>query len=1183
MNFPPVLFYNQDFSYLFTNNYNNYNSSSLIPYQTLCKKLLKFENKDPNFQSSVINWVKSLNIQQLIKYFSFKSQWFVDILHEMILISDSRQDLKYKFISGREKNPKFTSYINFLYSEKECPRFSDYFNICDDEGLISLSRSKSPEEILKKKFIDNIRYITLPSHSQNNIINLGNNSNNSINKKNEKILYEYNNVVTLSYEYLSNIEKLLQTFSEISKKACFKYPIEIETQQCKNGNKNYYNFKIPKWLEEQFSLAELLCAYFEQSILINYQYFLLYKQEISYLYYEQFDELLENMYKFKEFITNSKDNVEIIQSAKPEEIKKLFNENQYIKKIVLEKKAIDDDIKNSFIGKMSYSKKHTIKTIINNTLLDLEKLFLNDKSNFILYITFIKDSKIYTTEDFVTKIFYDIINNYWKSKAAEDLLLDDKPNPNNSDNNKKRKKKKKKKKEEKNDDKLNETEENKDNNNFENKDLEIENNNNEDNLINKKEDNLNNNLENDIEQSLQNENENNIININNDKSNSNEEKKENENTNNNILNVNHEINKNLNKLIEEKKEIVENIILEKDIRKEQNITEDKPENLIENNNNNKNNKEYEIENNNKKEEDEDEQKNEEVIEEENMIENNHKKKKEKNFFLYPTFKDKKKKNKQNKKKEKEQNCNNNTYNINTNTNSIKEEEPGQKEKKEILNEDKIAADTNDIKKDEDNKNEITTDNKISNRKNSNDDNNKEKYKKSINGFDYKSSKQKNKFNIGMKLKNIIKDNSNLIIPKNFQPHDNSYNKLKYKNQSLSFQTQKEEILENSNSSIEPSSNNNFLVGSNLPHFTSFNFRSNKKGRNYRNKHNNNISPYNFISDKIIEFSNEIRDNTIKVNTNKGILGKAREKYIKKIYEIVNIFLINEKIEFLCSFYGSSVSGLSIENSDIDIMVKLKENKDEKDYVHKIMNILVENFKKNNINYITNIIPIFSASVPVIKLECNLCNDESFSNDINNLMKKCDLSYNDVTKLFFDITFFVVENEKIKIPSELMIDYIKESTMIYPQIIDIIYIMKRFLFNRKLNKSYQGGISSYSLFLLTLAFIKSFKNKYELPIGSLLIEYLNYYTNFDFYNTAIYPNNKDENIYIIIEDNHFLQKYNLNIIDPITGLNVSKSTFKMDQIQKALREVLDILITNLYNINNDNGNNNKRLLDSFLLK
>ena len=77
MNFPPVLFNNQDLS----NNYHNriHTSISLIPYQNLCKKLLKFENKDPNFQSNVINWIKTLNIQQLIKYFSFKNQWFADI------------------------------------------------------------------------------------------------------------------------------------------------------------------------------------------------------------------------------------------------------------------------------------------------------------------------------------------------------------------------------------------------------------------------------------------------------------------------------------------------------------------------------------------------------------------------------------------------------------------------------------------------------------------------------------------------------------------------------------------------------------------------------------------------------------------------------------------------------------------------------------------------------------------------------------------------------------------------------------------------------------------------------------------------------------------------------------------------------------------------------------------------
>ena len=288
--------------------------------------------------------------------------------------------------------------------------------------------------------------------------------------------------------------------------------------------------------------------------------------------------------------------------------------------------------------------------------------------------------------------------------------------------------------------------------------------------------------------------------------------------------------------------------------------------------------------------------------------------------------------------------------------------------------------------------------------------------------------------MGMKLKNMIKDNENLIIPKNFLPHDNSYNKLNYKNQiSLSFQAKTEENLENSNSnnssttegsSIQSTININFIDGSNLPRFTSFNFQSKKKNKNYRNKQNNNINvnitpnPYSFISNNIFEFTKEIIDNTIKVNNNKRILEKVREKYIKKIYEIINIFLFNEKINFLCSFYGSSISTLSIENSDIDIMVKLKENKKENDYLNKIMNLLVNHLKNNNINYISNIIPIFSASVPVIKIECNLYNDESFSNEVNTLMKKYDLSYNDITKLYFDITFFEVENEQNKIPSEL---------------------------------------------------------------------------------------------------------------------------------------------------------------------
>ena len=1136
MNFPPVLFCNQNFLNLLTNNYTNQNSSNLISYQNLCKKMIKYENKDAYFQTSVINWIKSLSKIQLIKYCSFKNQWFVDVLHELILISNSNQNIKYKFITPsnseqENKEPQDTkvlTYINFILEQKEQPRFYDYFNLCN-EGLINLSENKTEGEKMKKKFIDNIRYITLSSNSNNNINN--NNNNNNSNNSDRRIFHEYNNVVTLSWDYFSDVDKLLHTFSEISQSMCFKYPIEIDHQESKSGKiVNYYNFKLPKWLKETFSLPELLCSFFEQSLLINYQYYLLYGKEISILYYNKFDELLNNTTKLVEFIEKSQEKVEIFQSIKSENIKKKFNENQYIKQIINDKKSIDDDIRSSYIGNYNYKKKLTIKTTIDKALQFLEKLFIKDVKSFVLSLIFFKDSTIFTTEDFVIKIIYDTIIKYWGDKEVEDLLLNSTSNNgNNNSNNKKRKKKKKKRKENKNDDKDKE-----DKNNF------VE----EENICNNEKD-------------LDNEN-----------------------------NISDQVSKEEDKKEEDKKEEDKKDIQKEDIQKEDIQKEDI---LKENMQKEEEKKDIQKEDIQKEDDKKDIQKEDiqkgEINEEEDNNDNYHKKKKEKNFFLYPTVKDKKKKNKQNKKKDKNLNSNNNVINNNESSTQMQSENNSNQSNKDNISDDvKIEEEENINKIILSNNNNDNNNNNIINICNDINGDNNEKYKKTKNEFEYISSKQKNKFNIGMKLKNLLKENSNVIIPKNY---DTSYNKSKYKNQ-MSYTYQKEEIEDKTNDKFSINSkdeNSNCLTGSNLPRFTSFNFQSKKKGRNYKNKHNN-ISPYSFITNNIIEFSKEIIDFTMNINKNKEFLQQIREKYIKKIYEIVNIILMDLKVDFLCSFYGSTISGLSIENSDIDILVKIKENKQQINYLKNIMNDLVAQLKIKNINFINNINPILSASVPVIKLECNLCNDETFSHEINTLIKKYDLSYNDITKLYFDITFFEVENEQDKIPSELMIDYIKESLMIYPKIIDIIYIMKKYLLHRKLNKSYQGGISSYSLFLLTLSFVKYFKNNYDLPIGSLLIDYLSYYSNLDFYSTVIQPN-KDDNIYSLIEGNSNFQQYKLNIIDPITGLNVSKSTFKIEQIKEAFAEGLNNIISNLYTINNNENmnsiNGHKKILDIFLAK
>ena len=1134
MNLPPILFNNNKFPSLFNQSHSE-KSSSLYSYQNLCKKLLKFENKDPNFDLNIISWLKSLSISQLFKYFSFKNYFIVDILHEMVLINNSKPYIKFKFTPGplrenisEEKEPQDTkpiiNFLNFLFFEKESPKFSDYFNIVDSD-IVMLTRGRSEGEQRRQELVDNIRYVTLNS----GIKNYKEDENNSFS--------EYNNVITLSYTYLKDIDKIINTFQIISDKSCFKNPIEIESQTYtieEHGNtlnKNYYNFKMPKWLKKEFTFSELLCAYFEQCIIINYMYYKMYKEEISLLYYDKFDELIDNNKKLIEFIKNSGDKkFEIIRNLHPDEIKKTITDNPLIKKIICEKQSKDSDIRNSYIGNYSYFKKHTIKTTVNSCLTTLEKIFIRGELEFVLFLNFIKDNIVFTTEDFAIKGIADIINNYWKNKLAEDLLQDINNNNNNDESNKKKKRKKKKKKkktdkneENENDNKINEEKDDINegkNNKINDKNIneEIINDNNNNNEQKSKED-----KEQDKEKEILIDNKQNI----------NETKKENkdneENTN--------EINKTQK---EENNIITENIILEK---------EETFENKI-------NNKENNMENINNKSE----------------TEKSNKKKKEKDFFLFPTTKEGNKKKKTKQKNKKNSLLNNyidDDININIELNLDNNSKSNNFIDKIDLISDKATISTKeeeDKKFEEENKNIIIIENETNNdpEKNSKDvTQTKEKYTKNKSEYEFSSSssKQKNKFNMGIKIKKLIKDNSNLIIPKNFHPQNQNYNLNLSKNNS-------------------EQNKNNFLIGSNYPRFTSFNFHSKKK-RTYRNNHfiyNNN----NYIPNNIVQLSQEIIDNTIKVNNNKKILQQIREKYIKKIYENINIILRNSKVEFQCAFYGSSISGLSIENSDVDIMVKLRKNSNEKNYINEIMNILVENLQKSDLKYIKNIFPISSASVPVIKLNCDFSDTPLFFEELNSILIKnnnISINNNDINKLYFDITFFLTENELEKIPSELMIDYIKECTLNYPQIFDIVYIMKRFLFNKKLNKSYQGGISSYSLFLMTLAFIKLYKNNYDIPIGSLFIEYLYFYSNFNFYNTLIQPS-KENNIFENIENN--LQKCSLNIIDPITELNVAKSTFKIDQVQNAFREGFDNISNNLLEINlmGDNLHQDKKILDEF---
>ena len=121
----------------------------------------------------------------------------------------------------------------------------------------------------------------------------------------------------------------------------------------------------------------------------------------------------------------------------------------------------------------------------------------------------------------------------------------------------------------------------------------------------------------------------------------------------------------------------------------------------------------------------------------------------------------------------------------------------------------------------------------------------------------------------------------------------------------------------------------------------------------------------------------------------------------------------------------------------------------------------------------------------------------------------------------------------------------------------------------MNKSYTGGLSSYSLYLLIYTFIKNIPNY---SLGKSLYFFLTRFSYFDFKNYGI---DSEKNIFVI-NSNDIDKKDEIIIIDPLTKLNVAKSSFKVDEIRYTFNTGFDLLrmegwrydCANFTNKNND---------------
>ena len=453
------------------------------------------------------------------------------------------------------------------------------------------------------------------------------------------------------------------------------------------------------------------------------------------------------------------------------------------------------------------------------------------------------------------------------------------------------------------------------------------------------------------------------------------------------------------------------------------------------------------------------------------------------------------------------------------------------------------------------------------------------------------------------LKLLSKSNSNQRSNSNHS-RNKSTHKKKQKNNFFLFETVKTK-QKNKNKSKSP----------NKP----------KHPNNIPNTLNIKILKINNIENNNLSFFEKLHNNILKNEKNVNIILQYLSKYknycINEIKKLINKAYENNVINYSLDLYGSYTTNLMIEASDIDIKIKLYNiKKDEFNIYFNNLYQLLNSEKK-----FEKITPIITASVPVIKLiidiEKFIKNNGDLEQDFiklknQNFFKNYFFDKNELTQIRVDITFIIenyinnnnnnninnkeimnkIENDNININNneKSNVIYIKEQLEIFPEIKPILILLKRYFYVKSMNSSFEGGLSSYNLFLLILSFAKYIsinfsqsKNKI-INLGYFLLQFLEFFgKNFDFKNCTV--NLNSPYIYEINSFNNYNSGKSLIILDPLTGLNASKSSYKIFEIQNMFlnaynffeKERINYEYENNKNENNDKRNNDKSQFEGIL--
>lgn len=243
----------------------------------------------------------------------------------------------------------------------------------------------------------------------------------------------------------------------------------------------------------------------------------------------------------------------------------------------------------------------------------------------------------------------------------------------------------------------------------------------------------------------------------------------------------------------------------------------------------------------------------------------------------------------------------------------------------------------------------------------------------------------------------------------------------------------------------------------------------------------------------------------------------RLQVVNNIEQIIHNLWPSAKVEV----FGSFRTGLYLPTSDIDLVVI-------GDWASLPLRTLEDALLENRVCEIGQVKVLDKASVPIVKLTDR------------------------ATDIRVDISFNM--NNGVK-SADLIQRYKKK----YPALAKLVLVLKQFLLQRDLNEVFHGGISSYSLILMTISFLQLHPrvdvSSPDSNLGVLLIEFFELYgRKFNYLKTAIRI--KDNGTYISKEE---LQKDMvdghrpsiLSIEDPLTpGNDIGRGSYGAIQVKQA---------------------------------